>query len=146
MIKRTALSSLSGLSVCLTVLTLLPEPAAAQASFLRGDANGDRTVSISDAHFILNYLFRGNPGPSCQKAADTDDNGALQITDPVRILNYLMLGGGMPCAPFPAEGNDPSSDGLGCGGHLSSRQRSRTSSFNETPRPGASGGWMAPSR
>src|SRR2546428_3596696 len=72
MVKRTALSSLSGLSVCLTVLTLLPEPAAAQASFLRGDANGDApsasptltSFSITSFAAIQARLARRLPTPT----------------------------------------------------------------------------------
>ena len=53
----------------------------------------------------------GRSGAPCQDAADSDDNGQLNITDGVRILNYLFLGGPAPPAPGPDScGPDPTSD------------------------------------
>ena len=47
------------------------------AQFLRGDANSNGGINISDPIFVLSYLFSmGNP-PPCFDAADTNDNGAV---------------------------------------------------------------------
>ena len=64
--------------------------------FLRGNANADDNTDLSDAVFILSYLFIGGAAPSCEDAADSDDNGALEITDAVYLLNFLFLGGPAP--------------------------------------------------
>jgi hypothetical protein len=80
---------------------------AGATDFLRGDANGDGVISISDAHFMDAFLFLGGPAPECGDAADTDDNGQMQLTDTVRILGYKFLGGQPPVAPFPNPGPDP---------------------------------------
>src|SRR5215510_8616182 len=70
--------------------------------FIRGDANGDGVISISDAHFINAFLFVGGPTPECGNSADTDDNNYVQLTDAVRILGYTFLGQKPPVAPFPS--------------------------------------------
>src|SRR2546427_7608587 len=62
------------------------------ARFRRGDANSDQDIDLSDAMFVLNYLFTGGNAPTCPKSADTDDSGALELTDPVYLLNHLFLG------------------------------------------------------
>lgn len=83
--------------------------------FLRGDANGDGLVDISDALFDLFFLFQGIDGPPCMDAADADDTGEIDITDPVYILSFLFLGGTAPPAPGAEQpGSDPTDDALGC--------------------------------
>jgi hypothetical protein len=60
-------------------------------------------------------LFLGIGTITCDDAADSDDNGAVNITDAVRILNVLFLGIGVIPAPGPDTcGPDPSDDALGC--------------------------------
>jgi hypothetical protein len=92
---------------------ILP-PLKRPAAFLRGDANTDANKDLSDAVFLLSYLFLGGTSPSCEKAADADDSGVLDITDAVYLLNYLFLGGTTPNDPFPDCGLDETTDGLTC--------------------------------
>jgi hypothetical protein len=82
--------------------------------FRRGDANVDGNTDLSDAVFILNYLFTGGPAPSCEKSADVDDDGVVEVTDAVRSLTHLFLGGAPPGRPFPDCGADPTPDDLTC--------------------------------
>jgi hypothetical protein len=86
----------------------------AAASFLRGDANGDGRLNLSDGAFVLNRLFRGGREPRCQDAADVDDNGVIDISDAVYALNFLFSRGPPPPPPFPRAGEDPTADTLGC--------------------------------
>jgi len=82
--------------------------------FVRGDANADETVDISDAMTILGYLFLGVPeNLSCKETADTNDSEGVDVSDSVYLLNYLFLGG-PPISPFPECGIDPTPDLLGC--------------------------------
>ncbi|HAK95208.1 MAG TPA: hypothetical protein DCM87_09450 [Planctomycetes bacterium] len=81
--------------------------------FLRGDVNEDRAVNVSDATRVLRYIFEGRAVP-CEDAADVDDDGKVGIEDAVRLLAYLFTGGAPPPPPFPARGEDPTPDGLGC--------------------------------
>ena len=84
--------------------------------FMRGNADGQGALNITDGIFILNFLFLGGPEPSCLDAADTDDNGSLNISDAVAVFNFLFLGGAEPPAPGPIDcGPDPTTeDELNC--------------------------------
>jgi len=85
------------------------------AAFLRGDANQDGRVEISDPVQILAYLFLGVAAPPCLDAADADDSGRLDITDPIVILGFLFRGSSEPAAPGPFDaGPDPTPDPLSC--------------------------------
>jgi subtilisin family serine protease len=61
--------------------------------FVRGDTNSDGDVDISDAIFILSYLFDTGKPLSCRDAADANDDGLIDLSDPVQLLDYLFLGG-----------------------------------------------------
>jgi hypothetical protein len=88
----------------------------ADGIFSRGDSNRDRSFNISDPVATLIFLFIGDDVESfCPDAADSDDDGHVLLPDAVLSLNYLFLGGQPPSAPFPAQGIDPTVDGLGCG-------------------------------
>lgn len=83
--------------------------------FVRGDVNLDGTVMISDAVMILNHLFAATPPTlACEKAADLDDCGNINISDAVYTLFFLFSGGPAPQSPYPSCGPDPSLDSLSC--------------------------------
>src|SRR5262245_5298897 len=85
--------------------------------FVRGDANGDGWVSLTDFEALQGYLFRGHAAPPCLDAADTDDNGKLQLTDSIEVFRFFVLGTATdrPKAPYPESGGDPTtSDELDC--------------------------------
>lgn len=82
--------------------------------FIRGDVNSDRIVDISDAVFILEWLFLGREGPKCKDRADANDDGIVDISDPVYILLHLFGGQNPPPIPYPNEGIDPTPDELKC--------------------------------
>jgi hypothetical protein len=79
--------------------------------FRRGDSNSSGGVNLTDAIFILKYLFLGGQEPGCLDAADFDDTGDLDLTDAVLILNFLFRGVDLSEPPGPYEcGNDPTRD------------------------------------
>jgi hypothetical protein len=82
--------------------------------FMRGDANGDGAVDISDAQTSLDYLFLDGRTPACLDAADFNDDGLLDLADPVSTLQFLFLGGASPPPPYPEPGMDPTQDSMGC--------------------------------
>lgn len=82
--------------------------------FLRGDANADGVVNLSDGIFTLAYLFRGGEEPPCLDATDSDDNGKLDLTDVIFTLGFLFQGGAPPPEPFPEDGPDLVPDNLSC--------------------------------
>jgi len=62
-----------------------------------GDANDDRAVNVSDAVFIINYVFVGGAAPYNYQAGDTNCDGTVNISDAVWIINYVFVGGNNPC-------------------------------------------------
>jgi len=80
--------------------------------FLRGDANADGGVDLSDAVALLLHLFGGR-ALECLAAADADGGGSLAITDAVRLLDLLFRSGPALPAPYPACG-PAASPGPGC--------------------------------
>jgi hypothetical protein len=102
---------------------LLSEPPPPPGTrFVRGDADSDGNINLTDAVRVLNFLFLGGTAPACLDAADADDSGGLSITDAVRILNWLFTSGVVPPPPSPNTaaydasscGLDPTQDELGC--------------------------------
>jgi len=63
-------------------------------SFLRADANADFQVNLSDAVFILKYLFLSGMAPTCEKAADANDarRSVLPSSLPLRFEMRLRSG------------------------------------------------------
>ena len=89
------------------VAPLLP---IADVPFVRGDANSDRTVDISDAIFTLDWLFLNGATPSCELAADSNDSESIDLSDVVSTLSFIFTGGTRIAAPFPECGSvEPSS-------------------------------------
>ncbi|MGQ9590367.1 MAG: lamin tail domain-containing protein [Planctomycetota bacterium] len=87
--------------------------------FVRGDANLDGLVDVSDPMKILFSLFRGDVR-LCADSQDANDDGDLDITDAVYALGFLFQGGPPPPPPFPQPGADPTTeDYLDCDSGLS---------------------------
>ncbi len=102
--------NLDGQSSLPELFTVLP-PAP---KFIRGDANRDNAVDMSDAVRILLHLFKG-VSVSCRDALDVNDSGTLDTTDAVYLLVYFFQHGPAPNAPYPAAGSDPTTgDSLDC--------------------------------
>ena len=86
-----------------------------QPGFRRGDTNGDSTVDIADALFVMNWLFSSGPAPTCNDATDANDDSSLDISDSIYLLNWLFVNGPAPGSPGPFGcGLDPSQDSLDC--------------------------------
>lgn len=85
-------------------------------TFVRGDANLDGQIDISDSVFVLAGLFiPGAPAPACLDAADANDDGGFDVSDAVFGLASLFIPGSPPVpAPHPDCGADPTSDALDC--------------------------------
>ena len=82
--------------------------------FKRGDVNGDGSVDIGDAVFVLTYLFGGGHELSCFKASDANDEGRIDLADAITILGHLFRGAGPLPAPFENCGRDETPDELTC--------------------------------
>lgn len=64
-----------------------------------GDANGDGSQNISDAVFIVGWIFKGGSAPPNLLAADANCDSTNNVSDAVRIINWIFKGGTPPCCP-----------------------------------------------
>ena len=65
-------------------ITVLPDP------------NNDGTFSVADVVFLINYLFKGGPGPDPLESGDLNCDGKVSVSDIVYLINYLLKGGPPP--------------------------------------------------
>ena len=68
--------------------------------FVRGDANADGQINITDGVFILDFLFGGATVP-CREAANAGGGDDLNISDGIFLLQFLFSSGSPPPAPYP---------------------------------------------
>ncbi len=71
---------------------------ASTPQFVCGDAEGSASISISDAVYLINYIFAGGPAPVPVIRGDADCSGLVTISDAVYLINYIFAGGPVPCA------------------------------------------------
>ncbi len=96
------------------------EPAGER--FVRGDANSDGAINLTDGVVPLLYLFSGGAEPACMDSADANDTGNVEITDAIILFSWLFTGGVAPQPPSPTSpgypgsdcGEDRTDDALGC--------------------------------
>lgn len=70
-------------------ITILPRPC--------GDANKDAEVNVSDAVWIINWVFAGGQDPDPLEIADANCDGDVNVSDAVWVINYVFTGGNAPC-------------------------------------------------
>ena len=86
---------------------------AVDGEFVRGDANSEGVIDVSDAVTVIRHLFAGRT-LSCHDAADVNDDGEIDIADGVAALGFLIGTADPHPAPFPGCGTDDTEDGLTC--------------------------------
>lgn len=64
---------------------------------LRGDADGDCVIDISDVVYLIRYLFEEGPEPIPPEAGESNCDGIIDIADVVYLLNYIFINGPPPC-------------------------------------------------
>ncbi len=79
--------------------------------FIRGDANADSRIDLTDAITVLSHLFTIGFEVDCADSADVNADRAVDIADPVFLLGWLFINGREIPAPSPECGTAP---GLGC--------------------------------
>ena len=61
-----------------------------------GDATGDSKINVSDAVFIISYIFKAGPFPNPYIAGDTNCDRTVNITDAVGLITFIFKGGPAP--------------------------------------------------
>jgi hypothetical protein len=62
-----------------------------------GDANGDGSIDVSDATYIIAYIFSGGPAPVPYLAGDANCDDEIDISDATFLISYIFSGGPAPC-------------------------------------------------
>jgi hypothetical protein len=64
-----------------------------------GDADGNTILNISDAVYLITYIFGGGPPPTPYQVCngDADCNCIVNISDAVYMISYIFGGGPAPC-------------------------------------------------
>lgn len=71
-------------------------------SYICGDADGNSSIGIGDAVFIVDYVFRSGPSSVPVCAGDANGDGHVNIGDAVHIVRYIFSNGPPPeqdCCP-----------------------------------------------
>ena len=92
-------------------------PLVLNPSFRRGDSDGNGVVQLGDAVLTLRYQFQRGEVPVCLKAADSNDDGKLNVVDAVTTLLHLFVGRASLPEPFGDCAEDPTEDTLSCLGY-----------------------------
>ena len=64
-----------------------------------GDANHSSLVNIQDITYLINFLYKGGPIPSCYYEGDANGSKIINIQDITYLINYLYKGGPAPICP-----------------------------------------------
>lgn len=70
----------------------------AAPTYACGDMDASAQVDITDAVYLINYIFGGGPAPHDEASGDIDCSNQTDITDAVYMINYIFGGGDPPCA------------------------------------------------
>ncbi len=63
---------------------------------INGDADGNLVVDISDAVYLMSYIFSSGPAPAPLASGDVDCSGFVDISDAVYLISYIFSGGAPP--------------------------------------------------
>ena len=67
--------------------------------YLCGNANGDNSLNVGDAVFLISYVFKSGPAPDPLVAGDANCDGEVNVGDAVYLINYIFREGPGPCCP-----------------------------------------------
>ena len=74
-----------------------------------GDANNDDKVNVSDAVYVINFVFSGgNPPKPVLACGDSNTDGRVNVSDAVHLINFVFSGGNQPgnCSPGDEDWTD----------------------------------------
>ncbi len=63
----------------------------------RGDADSSGEINISDAVFLIAFIFSHGPAPASTEAGDYNCDGKVNITDAVSTIAFIFAGGAPSC-------------------------------------------------
>lgn len=67
--------------------------------YVCGDADGDGIANVSDAVYLVQWIFAGGPAPDPLEAGDANADAVANITDAIVIVQYIFAAGPEPQCP-----------------------------------------------
>lgn len=64
---------------------------------LCGDCDGSDVVNVSDAVYLIGYIFAGTLPPNPPLVGDVNCDAMVNVSDAVRLIGYIFAGGAAPC-------------------------------------------------
>lgn len=61
-----------------------------------GDANGDESINVGDAVYLINYTFKNGDSPIPTASGDANFDGKINVGDAVYLINYIFKNGDPP--------------------------------------------------
>jgi len=74
---------------------------SAVETYLCGDADHSGFVELTDAAYLINYVFTNGPEPVPYLSGDVDCNDIVDISDVIYMVDYIFHAGPEPCADCP---------------------------------------------
>jgi hypothetical protein len=68
-------------------------------TYVCGDADGNGTVIVADAVYVIDFIFKGGPTPAPLPAGDANGDGFVNVTDAVYVITYIFQAGPEPICP-----------------------------------------------
>jgi len=65
-------------------------------TWILGDVDADYSVTVADAVFLINYIFKGGDAPDPLKIGDVNGDCLVDVADAVYLINYVFKGGQEP--------------------------------------------------
>ena len=65
--------------------------------YICGDASNDGKVNVSDAVYVINYVFSAGNPPDPMESGEVNCDGMVNVSDAVFIINYVFSSGKAPC-------------------------------------------------
>jgi hypothetical protein len=76
---------------------LVPYTTTIQVIALIGDADNSGAIDISDAVYLIAYIFSGGSAPVPLEAGDANCDTTCDVSDVVFLIAYVFSGGEAPC-------------------------------------------------
>jgi hypothetical protein len=62
-----------------------------------GDADASGSLNVTDAVYLIQYIFASGPAPQPLLAGDADCSVSINVSDAVYLIQYIFAGGPEPC-------------------------------------------------
>ena len=95
--NRSPLPSMARVLLALMLIVMGGQAPSSDAAPC-GDTNASGRIDITDAVYLINYIFAGGPAPQDDAAGDFNCSGRTDITDAVFMINYIFASGPAPCS------------------------------------------------